>query len=326
MPRPCSRRPWSTCPPSSTARRGSSWCGSTAGRTASAARPAGAPQSPERLGRHPTGPPALPLHGPRHPLRRPHRHDAGQAPPAAAGLGAGPPPVGLSLSDRQTARELDQGRSDVQLTTGQPRTGPVAGPQRCGSGARSGSTRPASSLAATGTRPPLTKGAPGAPAAAEGPARGWYARQGQVAGPGPAPAQRRGRLAHAGGRPAHDDPAPHRGKRRRRRPGAYRRARRPRPAGGAGLRARDRVPRPRRVRATRTATAAARSASARWRASDRLLRSWSRPQRGTLRETPPAYPGFFRPFARPTAPREARLGTLLGGLLAPVHPHHPESQ
>ena len=200
------------------------------------------------------------------------------------------------------------------------------GPQRCGSGARSGSTRPASSLAATGTRPPLTKGAPGAPAAAEGPARGWYARQGQVAGPGPAPARRRGRLAHAGGRPAHDDPAPHRGERCRRRPGAYRRARRPRPAGGAGLRARDRVPRPRRVRATRTATAAARSASARWGASDRCCAPGRGPIGVPCGRTPPAYPGSFRPVHDSRRRGKARLGTLLGGLLAPVRPHHPESQ
>src|SRR3954468_6794397 len=61
---------------------------------------------PARPGRQPAAPAALPLRGVRRPLRRPHGHGAGRAPPAAAGVGPVPLPHGpepLEPADRPGA-------------------------------------------------------------------------------------------------------------------------------------------------------------------------------------------------------------------------------
>src|SRR4051795_12112462 len=59
-------------------------------------------------------------------LRRPHRHGAGRASPAAAGLGAVPVLHGPEPLERQIAQELGLGGSDVQAMTEQLRRGLVA--------------------------------------------------------------------------------------------------------------------------------------------------------------------------------------------------------
>ena len=63
-------------------------------------------RGPRRLRRYPTAPAALPVQGMRGTLRRPHRHGAGRASPAAAGLGAVPVlhgPEPLQPADRPGA-------------------------------------------------------------------------------------------------------------------------------------------------------------------------------------------------------------------------------
>ena len=57
-----------------------------------------------------------------------------------------------------------------------------------------------------------------------------------------------------------------------------------------------------------------------------LLRSWSRPHRGTSQEELPAYLGFSQPVRDARCRGGALLGTLVAGLVASTHPHHPETR
>src|SRR5215212_8709559 len=92
---------------------------------------------PPRPGRHPAASPALSLRGVQRPLRRPDRHRPGWAPSWLGAVLAGHHRplrvwvlclyfIGLNLSNRQIAQELDLSQSDVQLMTEQLRTGLVA--------------------------------------------------------------------------------------------------------------------------------------------------------------------------------------------------------
>ena len=101
--------------------------------------------------------------------------------------------MGLNLSNRQIAQELDLGETDVQAMTEQLRHGLAAKLPPVRLGARSRSTRSTSSPATRAIRPRSQKGAARPPPAAEGRARPRHARQGQAADPGPGPARGRGR-------------------------------------------------------------------------------------------------------------------------------------
>jgi transposase len=53
------------------------------------------------------------------------------------------------------------------------------------------------------------------------------------------------------------------------------------------------------------------------------LRSWPRPHRGISREKLPAYLGFFQLVHGARCRGKVLLGTLVGGLVAPINPRHP---
>jgi transposase len=57
-----------------------------------------------------------------------------------------------------------------------------------------------------------------------------------------------------------------------------------------------------------------------------LLRSWLRPHRGISQERLPAYLGFFQLVHNARCRGKALLGTLVGALVAPTNPHHPETR
>ena len=98
--------------------------------------------------------------------------------------------MGLNLSNRQIAQELDLSQPDVQAMTEQLRAGLVARTRQCGSTARWRSTRSTSSPGTRATRLPSPKGALRATAPAEGRARARHAGEGEAADPGPDPARR----------------------------------------------------------------------------------------------------------------------------------------
>ena len=105
--------------------------------------------------------------------------------------------MGLNLSNRQIAQELDLGETDVQAMTEQLRRGLAAKlpPARL-----EGEVEIDEVYVVAGHKgqpAAVAKGAPRPAPAAEGRARPGHARQGQAARPGPAPARRRGRAPHA---------------------------------------------------------------------------------------------------------------------------------
>src|SRR3954470_10515115 len=57
-----------------------------------------------------------------------------------------------------------------------------------------------------------------------------------------------------------------------------------------------------------------------------LLRSWLRPHRGVSREKLPIYLGFFQLVHNARCRGKALLGTLVAGLVASTNPHHPETR
>ncbi len=57
-----------------------------------------------------------------------------------------------------------------------------------------------------------------------------------------------------------------------------------------------------------------------------LLRSWLRPHRGVSQEKLPAYLGFFQLVHNARRRGKALLETLVGSLVAPTDPRHPETR
>src|SRR3954454_18765131 len=130
------------------------------GRPLSALR--GRQDPPRRPGRRPTPPATLPLRGVPRPLRRPDRHRAGRAPPAAAGLGVVPVPDGpepLEPPDRPGTRprRLRRAGHDRDPAAGPPRQAPAGAAGGRGRGRRGLRRRRPQGPAGRGRR----KGRPG---------------------------------------------------------------------------------------------------------------------------------------------------------------------
>ena len=155
-----------------------------------------------RVRRHAAASSALPLQGVRVPLRRSHRHGAGRASPAAAGVGAVPLLHGAEPLEPQIAGELGLAVSAVQAMTEQLRRGLVA---KVPAVELKGEVEIDEVYVVAGH-----KGQPEEVAKRGGldGAAGWQARraaarwEGQTNHPRPDPARRPGRAAHAGQRAA----------------------------------------------------------------------------------------------------------------------------
>src|SRR3954470_1268602 len=119
--------------------------------------------------------------------------------------------MGLNLSNRQIARELDLGETDVQAMAEQLRCGLAA---RLPPARLEGEVEVDEVYVVAGHKgQPAAVAKRGAPAA-EGRARKGHAGEGQAADPRPAAAGRGDRPPYARRRPAGDDPAGDRGERR----------------------------------------------------------------------------------------------------------------